>query len=796
MDAGLQSPAVDQRTCSSAGLRKTRTTGAEGRAGSRRSPGRRSSRRPTAVCASRRARCIPMHTWGPRAKARCWRAFSRRTSKRSGSAKALASRLAAATETRTRSPWAMAAPPSSMSAVAYRSTIAAAGSSRRDSSIALGSRPGSTATSASSSGCDSRCTIALAIMPSVVSMPPKSMTAALEMTAERSRPPAASASSDEPGPRSSAGPMAAWSSANASRPAAGTSPPAVTSVTAATIASYQPTTAPVSASRSASESVTVAAGRGRPERGGPRARGERPGERAAQLGRARGLDGVDQAVDLGGDHVGEALPDGLQAKRPRERRAVALVLVAVQGEHARADDPTGREARVVDGERLCGAHDVQRDVAAHDQPAVQRGHPRQRRALAQPGEERMSARAGQRLEGDCDLLVVGGGVMGLFTAYHASERVGRVVVLERGRIGDPMTASFGRTRSFRNDYLDPTYARLAYEAFRLWGAFELQTATRALVRCGCLNIAKSSVTPDLAETYAQPIHETLAGIVLRTNSFDRPALRERLGFLDADLGRLDVDAGVVDLPAVTGALMGALAARGVRVLEGVETVSIERDGALLRVGTDGAELSTRSLVVTAGHGTNDVLALLPECRLEVPLARDRPSEAKYLVPPAGARGRFTAGAMPVVAYLDTGIYCHPIVDGLVEAVKIGYYNPPDMPRSNTAIDSVQSFVEQCAPGLRDADVSDVLDVDQCDYDLVADDDFVLGAVPGVANAFVGVGWRGTGYKFAPWVGRVLAELAVQGATVYDIARFDPGRFLTEGRTDGASIVTDPAAASL
>ena len=68
--------------------------------------------------------------------------------------------------------------------------------------------------------------------------------------------------------------------------------------------------------------------------------------------------------------------------------------------------------------------------------------------------------------------------MGLFTAYHASERFGRVVVLERGRVGDPMTASFGRTRSFRNDYLDATYARLAHEAFRLWGEFEPQTATQ------------------------------------------------------------------------------------------------------------------------------------------------------------------------------------------------------------------------------------------------------------------------------------------------------------------------------
>ena len=65
-----------------------------------------------------------------------------------------------------------------------------------------------------------------------------------------------------------------------------------------------------------------------------------------------------------------------------------------------------------------------------------------------------------RRSGDqSDLLVIGGGVMGLFTAFHAAARSARVTVLERGRIGDPATASYGRTRSFRNDYLDPVYAR-------------------------------------------------------------------------------------------------------------------------------------------------------------------------------------------------------------------------------------------------------------------------------------------------------------------------------------------------
>jgi len=375
-----------------------------------------------------------------------------------------------------------------------------------------------------------------------------------------------------------------------------------------------------------------------------------------------------------------------------------------------------------------------------------------------------------------DLLIIGGGVMGLFTAYHAAERSARVVVLERGRVGDPMTASYGRTRSFRSDYLDGTYARLAHEAIRLWGDFERETGSPVLVRCGCLNIGKRSVTPDLDRTYAQLSFETLTRLGLATESFDADALKRRFSYLDADMAHLDVDGGVVDLPAVTRAVTRALADRGVRTLEGVETIAIEPDGDSFRVITDAGELRTRSLVVAAGHGTNDVLAALRGCTLRVPITKDRPSEAKYFIPSADTRPQFTSSVMPVIAYLDAGIYCHPIVDGLVDAVKVGYYNPPDLPGDRASVNGIADFVEQCMPGLGTAQVRDVDDVDQCDYDLVADDEFVLGAIPGFANAFVGVGWRGTGYKFAPWVGRVLAACALQGGTVYDIGRFDPARF--------------------
>src|SRR3954465_10450916 len=392
-----------------------------------------------------------------------------------------------------------------------------------------------------------------------------------------------------------------------------------------------------------------------------------------------------------------------------------------------------------------------------------------------------------------NLVIVGGGVMGRFAAYHAAERSARVVVLERGRIGDPMTASYSRTRSFRNDYLDAGYARLAHEPFRLWGEFERETGSDVLVRCGCLNIGKRSVTPDLDRTYGHLSFETLTQLGLQAESFEGEELRRRYDYLDAAVAYLDVEAGIVDVPAANEALTRALEARGVQTLEGVDTTAIERDGEAFRVITDAGEFVTRALIVTAGHGTNDVLSRLAGCRLSVPITKDRPSEAKYFFPTNGNRAQFTAHAMPVIAYLDAGIYCHPIVDGLVDAVKIGYYNPPDAPRGTTSIGSVRGFLAQCMPGLEGAEVSDVVDVDGCDYDLVADDDFVLGPIPGVANAYVGVGWRGTGYKFAPWVGRVLAELAVQEGTVYDIGRFDPARFEERRGTHGPPVAGDAAA---
>jgi sarcosine oxidase len=161
-------------------------------------------------------------------------------------------------------------------------------------------------------------------------------------------------------------------------------------------------------------------------------------------------------------------------------------------------------------------------------------------------------------------------------------------------------------------------------------------------------------------------------------------------------------------------------------------------------------------------------------------------QSKYFIPDEAVRASFTEENLPVFAYLDVGIYGHPIYQDKTPGVKIGFYHPPDAAVVPSSISSVEDFVAECMPGLRAAqtvDVAEASGVDTCFYDLVGDDDFILGPLPGahsaVGGAFVGVGWRGTGYKFAPWVGRVLAQLAVQQGTVYDISRFRPGRFAAQ-----------------
>jgi sarcosine oxidase/N-methyl-L-tryptophan oxidase len=381
-----------------------------------------------------------------------------------------------------------------------------------------------------------------------------------------------------------------------------------------------------------------------------------------------------------------------------------------------------------------------------------------------------------------DLVIIGGGIMGLSTAYYASQFTSKITILEKATIGkeNKKAASFSYTRSIRNDYLDPFYARLAYESRRLWLALQQQAAEPFLIDCGCLNIAKSNVTPDFAQTYAEQSYQVLQDLHLKAESFDQETIKARFPQFAVDMARLDVEAGMIYVPEVTRTLLSALQNRRVDIREHADVTHIQQHDDLLQVTTNHGTLIARKLIIVAGLGTNDVLQQVEDCHLQFPLIPDRPSQCKYFIPSPDQFAQFTSDALPVFAYLDVGIYGHPIYEGRTPGVKIGFYNPPDAQQVTSHIHNVHSFVEECMPALRNAEAVDVQDVDQCFYDLVSDDNFILGNLPGYPAIYVGVGWRGTGYKYAQWVGQTLMQLTLQNGTIYDISRFSPHRF-----TDGS-----------
>ena len=403
-----------------------------------------------------------------------------------------------------------------------------------------------------------------------------------------------------------------------------------------------------------------------------------------------------------------------------------------------------------------------------DVHVVLRTHPAMRGFLMEKGKIMKNTKQ--------DLLIIGGGIMGLMTAYYASQFVRNITILEKSTIGSKEAASFSLTRSIRSDYLDPDYSRLAYESQGLWKRIQQQTDKQFLFLCGCLNLAKKTVTPDFSKTYAQGAYDNQQLVNLSTKKFVKLALKKRFPQFSVDMACLDIQAGFLYLPVITTYILGVLRKREVQIIENITIETIE-ESKMVMVKTNKGIFSTKNLVITAALGTNNVLQKLKNNTLQFPLSPDKPQECKYVFIPKKYRELFSPKKFPVFAYLDVGIYGHPIFDKKRNCIKVGFYNPPDIQKKmNKKINSIDSFINECLPILRNAKRELVQDADQCSYDLVKDDNFILGKMPGYKNIFVGCGWRGTGYKFAPLIGKILMQLAIQKGTVYDIRRFSPERF--------------------
>lgn len=174
-----------------------------------------------------------------------------------------------------------------------------------------------------------------------------------------------------------------------------------------------------------------------------------------------------------------------------------------------------------------------------------------------------------------DLMIIGGGIMGLMTAYYASAFVKNIIVLDTLTVPNNIASSFSFTRSIRNDYLDPLYAIMSYEAQLLWKDLEKKGKTKFFINSGCLNIAKTSVTPDLSKTYAEQSYQSILSLNFETRKFSKNELKMRFPQFDADLGCLDVNAGFLYVQSITKLLLQLLKQKKVTIVENIKILSLK-----------------------------------------------------------------------------------------------------------------------------------------------------------------------------------------------------------------------------
>nr|BFE57919.1 N-methyl-L-tryptophan oxidase [Dactylosporangium thailandense] len=347
-----------------------------------------------------------------------------------------------------------------------------------------------------------------------------------------------------------------------------------------------------------------------------------------------------------------------------------------------------------------------------------------------------------------DVVVVGGGAMGSAAAWQLARRGAGVVLLEQYAAGHANGASHGASRIFRLSYPDAVYVALAHEALGLWRELEDATGARLLTITGGVD---QGTPPELAAGYAaaRVPHESLEP---RAAAERWPGIRfESRALYFPDSGRLHADRAVAALQDDAAAL-GAVVRHSARVTA-IEVLGEDK----VLVHTEGETYSARRVVAAVSAWAAKLVGgLVPLPPLRV--TQEQPAHFAARVPEADWPSFGHRFAVPGRFY--GGIY------GLAtpgEGIKVGFHgvgpevdpDRRDFTPEPGQLAALREYARQWLPGV-DPDVFAPI---SCTYTTTPDSDFVLDRHGPVV---VATGFSGHGFKFTPAIGRVLADLALDG----------------------------------
>jgi sarcosine oxidase len=371
-----------------------------------------------------------------------------------------------------------------------------------------------------------------------------------------------------------------------------------------------------------------------------------------------------------------------------------------------------------------------------------------------------------------DVAIIGLGVMGSAALAALARRGQRVVGIDRFAPGHDRGSSHGTTRVIRLGYFEhPSYVPLVRAAYPLWRELEARSGQALLTITGIVEIGAPASDLVVGTLRSSRLHGLPHEILDARSLMKRfPAFR----LPDDFVGVFQPDGGFVRAEPAVAALQALASRSGAELIwnEPVLAVEPHRDGVVVTTGH--GDIRAGCAIVAAGPWLKSLLPQLP-----VPLRVTRQVLA-WFEPADHARPRFAAERFPVflLENADGVFYGFPAdADGVKVAKHHHLDEAVDPDHYDRAVSATDEAVIRLAlkAHLPDAD-GRLLAAQTCLYTMTPDGDFVLDRLPECPQIIVAAPCSGHGFKFAPVIGEILADLAVTGRADYDISRFCLARF--------------------
>jgi monomeric sarcosine oxidase len=359
-----------------------------------------------------------------------------------------------------------------------------------------------------------------------------------------------------------------------------------------------------------------------------------------------------------------------------------------------------------------------------------------------------------------DAIVVGVGGVGSAALYYLAQRGAKVLGIDRFQPPHDRGSTHGHTRVIRQAYFEhPDYVPLLREAYRGWQELEARTGQQLFHQVGLLEVGPPDgvVVPGVLRA-AQQHSLVVEPLTAREIETRWPGICVGDGLT----GVFEPSAGYLLVEDCVRAYLNEARAVGASVLLDTEIRSWSATSSGVRVvAADGREFSAGRLVVTAGAWA---ARLLHDLGMHLVVRR------KSLFWFDADKADYAAvNGMPAFLFelRDAVFYGFPQLDsqGVKVAEHSGGQEIDDPLAVNKNVDReeqnrVEAFLAAHLPRVAHR----VNHHAACLYTMSPDEHFIVDHYPALPRVVFAAGLSGHGYKFAPVLGRALAEMALDGST--------------------------------